>query len=329
MNEKRFFLRDKTTVTMGNCNSVICFKYRAGKSEQNVEGEDIEETPVVEIRLNCPPMESELQMRQDTMPAAQVPSKTSSFELLDVDSADEQSLSDSTYFLSDGECESVGFPQDCEEHFNFEVQGKSCLPKNVTVTGLAQQNDFQGCALAPVERSAGSWNENQLQRQGNSNDESTGLHRTVPKISIPLPRPSLWQQVYSKTLKKRERKANEKFNKKAQCHAKKEDKFRNLARSVRAKTSMRLKVDQDPDNGPAARTPDETITRRSGGGVEDSSDSSSSNISSSESSRLSSSESRHSLVTSDKDSESANNGQKSGRRSRKWFHLKNNKVVPL
>ena len=313
---------------MGNCNSVICSKHRADKSEKNVEGEDIEETPVVEIRLNCPPMESELEMWQDTMPAAQEPSKTSSFELLDVDSADEQSLSDSTSFLSDGECESVGFPQDCEEHFNFEVQGKSCLPKNVTVTGLAQQNDFQGCALAPVERPSSSWNDNQLQRQGNSNDGSSGLHRTAPKISIPLPRPSLWQQVYSKTLKKRERMANEKFNRKAQCYAKKEDEARNLTRSVKAKTSMRLKVGQDPYSGPMALMEDETIARRSGVDVEDLSDSTSDNSSSSASSRLSSAESRHSLV-SDKDLESAKNGQKSGRRSRKWFSLKNNKVVPL
>lgn len=139
---------------------------------------------------------------------------------------------------------------------------------------------------------------------------------------------------------------NEKFNRKAQCHAKREDEVRNLekaigARSVKVETSMGLKpglkAKQDPDSSPAALTTGETIARRSGGGVEDLSDSStnygdssSDNSSSSASSRLSSAASRHSLVyTSDKDSESANNGQRSGRKSRKWFRLKNDKVVPL
>lgn len=159
MNEKRFFLRDKITVTMGNCNSVVCSKRRAGKSEKNTEGEDIEETSVVEIRLNCPPRQSVV---------AQITSKTSSFEILDVDSTDEQSLSDLSSFLSDDECDRV----------DFEVQGKSYLPKNETVTGVAQQNDFQRCALAPVENPAccSSWNEKQLQRQGNSNGGSLGRH---------------------------------------------------------------------------------------------------------------------------------------------------------
>lgn len=132
---------------------------------------------------------------------------------------------------------------------------------------------------------------------------------------------------------------NEKFNRKAQCHAKREDEARNLekaigARSVKVETSMGLKpglkAKQDPDSSPAALTTGETVARRSGGGVEDLRDSSSDNSSSSASSRLSSAASRHSLVyTSDKDSESANNGQRSGRKSRKWFRLKNDKVVPL
>jgi len=45
---------------------------------------------------------------------------------------------------------------------------------------------------------------------------------------MPPPRPSLWQQVYSKTLKKRERVANEKFVRKARCQTKTEDEARNL-----------------------------------------------------------------------------------------------------
>ena len=180
---------------MGNCNSVICSKRRAEKGEKNKESEEIEETPVVEIHLNCRPRQPELQTSQDSVTAAPVSSKTCSAEDLGVDIADEQSLSDSSSFLSDGEDDSVDFPQDCEEHFSFEARGKLCLPRNVTVTGLAQQkNDFHGGALAPVESPAccSSWNESQLQRQGNGYGVSSGLHR-APKISLPLPRPSLWQ----------------------------------------------------------------------------------------------------------------------------------------
>ena len=90
--------------------------------------------------------------------------------------------------LSEDDCD-VGDLQDLEE----EVREKSCPPRNVTVTRLAQQNDFQGCELAPVERPAccGWWNENLLQPQGNSDGElsnwamerpgSSGLHM-APKI---------------------------------------------------------------------------------------------------------------------------------------------------
>ena len=58
---------------------------------------------------------------------------------------------------------------------------------------------------------------------------------------------------------------------------------------------------------------------------------SSDNSSSSASSRLTSAASRHSSITSDKDlkEENANNELKDGRKSRKWFRLTHNKVVPL
>ena len=127
--------------------------------------------------------------------------------------------------------------------------------------------------------------------------------------------------------------ANEKLNRKAQCHKKRGDEALNLeettgSRSVKVKMSMRLKADQDPESCSAALPPDETNARRFGVDIEDSSDSSSDSSSSGASSRLSSAASRHSPVTSHKDSESANNGQKGGRKSRKWFRLKD-KVVPL
>ena len=140
--------------------------------------------------------------------------KPSSAEARDVESG-EQSLSDASLVLLEDDCD-VGHLQDLQE----EVRGKSCPPRNLTVTGLAQQNDFQGSGLAPVESPAccSSWNENLLQPQGNSNGEfsnwamerpgSSGLHM-ASKSSLPLPRPSLWQQVYSKTLKKRERQVEE------------------------------------------------------------------------------------------------------------------------
>ena len=338
---------------MGNCNSVICLKRTTKESEKSKESEEIEETPVVEIHINCPPKQEELPLRRDTRTVAPVSSRSSSVDILDVDSADEQSLSGTPPFLSDGECNSAGLPQDSEEHFSFEVRGKSCLPRNLTVTGLGQQNDFHGCALAPVESPAccSSWKESQLQQQVNGNGKvsnwvkgrpgSSGLHRPR-KISLPLPRPSLWQQVYSKTLKKREQLADEKFNRKAQCDAKKGEKADNLDEAIRARSlrlikkvskSMRLKADQDPNSSPAALPPDEAIARRFGVDVEDSRDSSSDNSSSCASPRLSSAVSPHSSITSDRDLEetleSVNNGQKGGRKSRKWFKLTRNKVAPL
>lgn len=338
---------------MGNCNSVICSKRKNEESEKNEDSEEIEETPVVEIHINCPPRQSELPLGQDTGTAAPVCSRSSSVEILDADSADEQSLPDTSPFLSDGECDSVGLPQDREERFSFEVRGKSCLPRNMTVTGLGQQNNVHSCELAPVESPAccSSWNGSQLQRQGNGNGEfsnrakerpgSSRFHRP-PKISLPLPRPSLWQQVYSKTLKKREQLADEKFNRKTQCDTKKEEEADSLEEAIRArsirlikkvKKSMRLKATQDPNSGPAALPPDEAIARRFGVDVEDCRDSSSDNSSGCASSRLSSAASTRSSITSDRDLEetleSVNNGQKGGRKSRKRFKLKHNKVAPL
>ena len=322
---------------------------KVGEMVEKKESEEIEETPVVEIHINCPAskmdsQQSQVKLNQDSGTGHTRPS---SVEALDVESASEQSLSDASLVLPADDCDVV-HPHDLEE-----VRGKSCLPRNVRVTGLAQQNDFQGCALAPVESPAccSSWNENQMQLQGNGNGEfsnwakerpgSFGLHR-APKISLPLPRPSLWQQVYSKTLKKRERLVDEKLQRKMQGRRKKEavsleEAMR--ARGIRVikevKKSMRLKADQDPTSCPAVLPSDEAIARMFGVDVEDCRDSSSDYSSSRTSSRLSSTASRHSSVTSDRHQleeeslETASNGQKGGRKSRKWFRLARNKVAPL
>ena len=298
-----------------------------GKMAKKVETEETEETPVVEIHINCPASkmdsrQSQVELKQDTGIAE---TRSASVEALDVESI-EQSLPDASLDLPEDDCD-VGHPQDLREDFNLEVQGKPCLPRNVTVTGLAQQNDFQGRAIAPVESPAccSSWNESQLQRQGNGNGEfsygamepsgSSGLHM-APKISLPLPRPSLWQQVYSKTLKKRERLVDEKLQRKMRGGPKK--KAGSLEEAMRARsTRVTKKVKKSMDEA-----------------VEDYNDNSSDNSSSSSSSRLSSVASRHGSITSDKDLEeesfdNANNGQKDGRKSRKWFRRKHNKVVPL
>ena len=324
---------------------------KVGKMAKKKESEEIEETPVVEIHINCPASkysrQSQVELKQDS---GTCHTRPSSVEALDVESS-EQSLSDASLVLREDDC-AVGHSQDLEEDFSLKVQGKSCLPRNVTVTGLAQQNDFQGCALAPVESPAccSSWNENQSQRQGNGNGEfsnwakerpgSSELHR-APKISLPLPRPSLWQQVYTKTLKKRERLVEEKRQRKMQGCPKKEAvslEEATRARSIRiikkVKRSMRSKADQDPNSGPAVLPPDEAIARMFGVAVEDCRDSSSDNNSSQASSRLTSAASCHSPVTSDRDLgeeslENADNRQKGGRKSRKWFRSARNKVAPL
>ena len=349
-----FFFRVKISAKMGSCNSVICSdgtSEKVGEMAKKKESEEIEETPVIEIHINCPvskvdSRQSQVELKQDSGTGHTRPS---SVEALDVESS-EQSLSDASLVLSEDD-RAVGHSQDLEEDFSLKVQGKSCLPRNVTVTGLAQQNDFQGCALASVESPAcSSWNENQLQRQGNGSGEcsnwakegpgSSGLHG-APKISLPLPRPSLWQQVYCKTLKKRERLVEEKLQRKMQGRPRKEavsleEAIR--ARSIRVikkvKKSMRLEADQDPNSGPAVLPPDEAIARMFGVTVEDCRDSSSDNSSSQASSRLTSAASCHSSVTSARDLEAeslenANNGQKGGWKSRKWFRLARNKVAPL
>ena len=329
---------------MGNCNSVICSDgktEKVGKMANKEESEETEETPVVEIHINCPASnkdsrQSQSELKQDI---GTVETISSSVEVLNADS-NKQSLSDTSFLLEDG-C-GVGHPQDLGEDFCLEVRGKSCLPRNMTVTGLGQQSEFHGCALAPVESpaSCSSWNESQVQRQGNCNGGSPGLHRES-KLSLPLPRPSLWQQVYSKTLKKRERLAEEKLQRKTQGRPKMEaDSLEEAMRanSIRlikkVKKSMRLKAAQDPNSGPAALPPDEAIARRFGVDVEDCRDGSSDNSSSCASLRLSSAASSHSSITSDRDLEeetleSANNGQKSEKKSRKWSRLKHNKVSPL
>jgi len=341
---------------MGSCNSVICSAGKIekdGKMAKKEKTEEIEETPVVEIHINCPASktdsrQSEVELKQDT---EIVETRSSSVEVLDVESS-ERSSPDASLVLPEDDCD-IGHPQDdLEEDFSLEVRGKSCLPRNVTVTGLAQQNDFQGCGLAPVETPAccSSWNENQLPRQDNGNIEfsnwamersgSSEIQR-APKISLPLPPPSVWQQVYSKTLKKRERLVDEKLQRKIQGRPKKKavspdeamgDKSIPVIKKV--KMSMRLKADQDPSCGPVALPPDEAIVRMFGVDAEDCHDNSSGNSSSGESSRLTSAASRHSSIALDKDlkeksSETASNGQKIRRKSRKWFRLAHNKVAPL
>ena len=318
---------------------------KVGKMAKNKESEEIEETPVVEIHINCPASkvdsrQSQAELKQDSETDCTGPS---SVKALDVESS-ELSLSDSSLVLPDDR--DVGLLQDLEEG----VRGKSCLPRNVAVTGLAQQTDFQGCGLAPAESPSccRSWNENQLRPQGNCNDEfsnwamerpgSSGL-QMAPKMSLPLPRPSLWQQVYSKTLKKRERLVEEKLQRKMQGRPKKE--AVNLEKATRARSigiikkaekSMNFKADQDPNSSRAVLPPDEAMVKMFG--VEDCRDSSSDNSSSHASSRLTSAMSRHSSVTSDRDLEeesleNANNGQRSGRKTRKWPRLARNKVAPL
>ena len=234
----------------------------------------------------------------------------SSVEVLDIESS-EKSLPDASLVLSEDDCD-IEHSQDPEEHFSLEVRGKSCLPRNVTVTGLAQQNDFKGCALAPAETPVccSSWNEDQLARQGNGNGEfsnwamehsgSPGIQR-APKISLPLPPPSLWKQVYSKTLKKREQLIEEKMQRKMQ------------GRPEKKATARMFGVDAQDRH-------------------ESSSDSSSSGASS----RLTSAASRRSSITPEEEesskeesSEIANNGKKDGRKSRKWFRLAHNKIAPL
>ena len=353
--QKRFFvLLREYSAAMGSCISASRSESeldQVAKIEKKEESDEIEETPVVEFLTNCPTnagvKESLLELAQETGSTLAV---SSSVEVLDIES-DEQSLSDISSFLSEEECD-IAHPQDLQEDFSFEIRGKSCLPRNTKITGLVPQNEVQSRGLAPVEITAclSSRNECKLP-QGDSGDDNiwarespgpSGYHSN-PNISLPPPRPSQWQRLYSQELKEKEQLADEKLKRKLHGHEKKkavslEEKVR--ARSIRIikkiKKSMRLKAAQDPNSGPAALPPDEAIAAMFGVTVEDCRDSTSVNSSSSSrpSSRLSSSSSRHISITRGKKVEedsldNENYGQQSGRKSRKWFRLKYNKVAPL
>lgn len=91
------------------------------------------------------PRKSKVELKQHSGTGYTGPS---SLEALDVESS-EQALSDSSLVLPEVDCD-VGHLQDLEE----VARGKSCLPRNAAVTGLAQQSDFQGCELAEVYESS-------------------------------------------------------------------------------------------------------------------------------------------------------------------------------
>ena len=152
------------------CSDGTCTREKVGKMAKKKESEETEETPVVEIHINCSASkvdsrQSLVELKQDSGTGYTRPS---SVEARDIESISEQSLSDSSLVLPEDDCDAEHL-QDLEEVF----QGKSCLPRNVTVTGLAQQSDFQGCALAPVESPSccSSCYDNQLRAQGNRDSE--------------------------------------------------------------------------------------------------------------------------------------------------------------
>ncbi|KAJ7388726.1 hypothetical protein OS493_036004 [Desmophyllum pertusum] len=331
---------------MGSCNSVMCSESKIEKvvkiEKQEETCEEIEETPVVAIHINCPSntgsWRAQLEPDRDTGSAAAV---SSSLEVLVIESND-QTLSDTSPFLPEDECD-VTQPQDVEEDFCLEIRGKSCMPRNVKITGLGQEDDVPSRGLAQVENTACSSLRNDGQLQREELPGSSGLHST-PNISLPPPRPSPWQQVYSKVLKKREQLAEENLKKKKPRRSPKKKSF-NLEDEIRArnvriikqiKKAARSKAAQGPNSDAVALPPDEAIARIFGVDVEDFRDSSSNNSFSSShaSTRSSSAASRDSSITLDEDLEdaaldSANNKQKGAKKSRKWFRLKHNKVAPL
>jgi len=75
---------------MGSCNSVICSDGKIGKEGKKEETEKIEETPVVEIHINCPApkadsRQSQVELKQDT---EIVETRSSSVRVLDIESSE-------------------------------------------------------------------------------------------------------------------------------------------------------------------------------------------------------------------------------------------------
>lgn len=208
---------------MGSCTSILSSADKIAKDNEIKGGQEIEETPVVEIYIKCPsPTISKQSMpliRQATETTVKV---SSSIELKDIESVDEF-LSNKSSVLSVNDCDVVLSQKEV-----LEVRGE--LPR------IRQHCNVWGRPNTACSK------ESHLERGNNCDDEVSRRDKELPGASgihnlssLPPPRPSLWKEFYLKRLKSREKLADKYMKKKSQKHPKKKN-----VSQVKKKHSLRI-----------------------------------------------------------------------------------------
>lgn len=257
---------------MGNLQSMICVNRKNLGVEKTIK-EEIEETPVVEIHLNCPSntgsSHSQRELRKDIDTTEAVEScSVETIEIKSYSCTDDEWSSDSLSSQSEDECDTTS---DAHEHQEesciMEVRGKKCFPRHMEITGLGQETDYMDSyTIAPVE-SRTNWRNERYSVQGkNSNDGYSFMAReylasSAPKracqISFPAPRPSQWQWMYSKILKPREQLANESLKieqlRKEYVHREDGAGARSGRLMEKIRKTVRPSATEDSNSGPSGR----------------------------------------------------------------------------
>ena len=184
---------------------MICVNRKNLGVEKTIK-EEIEETPVVEIHLNCPSntgsSHSQRELRKDIDTAEAVEScSVETIEIKSYSCTDDEWSSDSLSSQSEDDCDTTSDAHEHqEESCTMEVRGKKCFPRHMEITGLGQETDYMDSyTIAPVE-SHTNWRNERYSVQGkNSNDGysfmareylASSAPRRARQISFPAPRPS-------------------------------------------------------------------------------------------------------------------------------------------
>lgn len=257
---------------MGNLQSMICVNRKNLGVEKTIK-EEIEETPVVEIHLNCPSntgsSHSQRELRKDIDTAEAVEScSVETIEIKSYSCTDDEWSSDSLSSQSEDECDTTSDAHEHqEESCTMEVRGKKCFPRHMEITGLGQETDYMDSyTIAPVE-SHTNWRNERYSVQGkNSNDGysfmareylASSAPRRARQISFPAPRPSQWQWMYSKILKPREQLANESLKikqlRKEYVHREDGAGARSGRPMEKIRKTVRPNATEDSNSGPSGR----------------------------------------------------------------------------
>lgn len=257
---------------MGNLQSMICVNRKNLGVEKTIK-EEIEETSVVEIHLNCPSntgsSHSQRELRKDIDTAEAVEScSVETIEIKSYSCTDDEWSSDSLSSQSEDDCDTTSDAHEHqEESCTMEVRGKKCFPRHMEITGLGQETDYMDSyTIAPVE-SRTNWRNDRYSVQGkNSSDGysfmareylASSAPRRARQISFPAPRPSQWQWMYSKILKPREQLANESLKikqlRKEYVHREDGAGARSGRLMEKIRKTVRPNATEDSNSGPSSR----------------------------------------------------------------------------